>query len=502
MINHKLFNRRQALLGLSATALGTATALGSRSASAQIDPKDRRFLIVIGAAGGASIIDSFLAIRESECSEAATVNCFPDAVVGQHQGAPFRAINLRDTKTGPTPFPLATDQLSFVQKHHRDLMVATLSCTSVNHDVAQRRSLTGNDAWSGRTLQEAVAMAYGRGVPLPNVNMAAGTMFMEPGTDRSVRADCFPEPVVSPTTWPLSLHGSKGIAGPDAALIQKARALRDRGLEPASIFRRLFAGSKDLERWIELRRAQETLETGDLITQLMLRADSDKFPLGRFGLRESEHAARVRERFPLYDVNPLHAQGALAYLLIKTGVAVSVTLGTRAFIGEVTGELLVRALDGEKGADAPLGFDVSHGYHRSTQAVGWNQLLMTADALIDLLKAEEYADGESYWDRSLIYIATDFGRTKTRPAGAQEFGTSHDLNNGVVVISPRANGGRVLGGVDPRTAMTYGFDPTSGEPDRGRTMSEKEIYAGVLHALGVDTSGSGLPDMRAMRKHA
>lgn len=501
MIHQKNLTRRQALFGMSAS-LGTAAFLGSRRASAQNTAPDRRFLIVIGAAGGASIIDSFLAIRESECAEASTTNCFPDAVVGQREGSPFRAVNLRDTKTGPTPFPLATDQQTFVNKHHRDLMVATLSCTSVNHDVAQRRSLTGNDAWSGRTLQEAVAMQYGQGVPMPNVNMAAGTMFMDPGTDRSVRPECLPEPVVSPSTWPLSLHGSKGVAGMDEALIQKARVLRNEGLEPASIFRRIFAGSKELERWIELRRAQQLLETNELITKLMLRAESDKFPLGRFGLRESEHAARVRERFPLYEVNPLHAQGALAYLLIKTGVSVSVTLGTRAFIGEVTGELLVRALDGEKGADAPLGFDVSHGYHRSTQAVGWNQLLMTADALIDLLKSEEYADGESYWDRSLIYIATDFGRTKKRPEGAQEFGTSHDLNNGVVVISPQANGDRVLGGVDPQTALTYGFDPQSGEPDRARSTSEKEIYAGVLHALRVDTAGSGLPDMRAMRKNS
>ena len=44
-----------------------------------------RFLVVISAAGGASIIDSFLAVRQSESNNAANVNCFPDASV---QAAP------------------------------------------------------------------------------------------------------------------------------------------------------------------------------------------------------------------------------------------------------------------------------------------------------------------------------------------------------------------------------------------------------------------------------
>ncbi|HEU4537967.1 MAG TPA: hypothetical protein VFS00_27795, partial [Polyangiaceae bacterium] len=102
--------------------------------------------------------------------------------------------------------------------------------------------------------------------------------------------------------------------------------------------------------------------------------------------------------------------------------------------------------------------------------------------------------------RTVIYVATDFGRTKRRPNGAAEFGSGHDLNNGYVLLSPLVPGGRVLGGVDPQTGLTYGFDPDSGRPEPGRTAGEKEIYAGLLHALGVDTAGSGLPDMRAMRR--
>jgi len=124
----------------------------------------------------------------------------------------------------------------------------------------------------------------------------------------------------------------------------------------------------------------------------------------------------------------------------------------------------------------------------------------TIDGLIALLKSEEYANGESLWDRTMIYMATDFGRTKSRPNNANEFATGHDLNNGILTVSPLVRGNSVLGGVDPDTAMTYGFDPLTGAPDPGRRMQESEIFAGLLQALEIDTSGSGLPDVPAMRK--
>ncbi|GAB4539228.1 MAG: hypothetical protein Tsb0020_53050 [Haliangiales bacterium] len=122
------------------------------------------------------------------------------------------------------------------------------------------------------------------------------------------------------------------------------------------------------------------------------------------------------------------------------------------------------------------------------------------DGLIELLKSEEYGGGQSMWDRTLIYIASDFDRSKTRPSNADDFGSGHDLNGGALMISPLVRGNSVLGGVDPDTGLTYGFDPQTGEPEPGRHMTEAEIYAGVVQALGADTSGSGLPDMPAMRR--
>ena len=56
-------------------------------------------------------------------------------------------------------------------------------------------------------------------------------------------------------------------------------------------------------------------------------------------------------------------------------------------------------------------------------------------------------------------------------SGAEQFGTGHDLNDGALIISPLANGGRLLGGIDAETGTTYGFDPATGTPDRGRQMT-------------------------------
>ena len=149
----------------------------------------------------------------------------------------------------------------------------------------------------------------------------------------------------------------------------------------------------------------------------------------------------------------------------------------------------------------PLAFDFSHQAHRPAQAIMWQRILGIADRLKALLSAEplDEANGVSFWDRTLIYVATDFGREKRRPAGADQFGTSHHLNNGSVIISPLVRGNSVLGGVDPDTALTYGFDPRTGAPDRGRTTTEAELYSGLLQALGVQTPAH-LPDVPAMRR--
>ncbi len=488
--------RRDALRSMATGAAGLAAGLTMgrpvRRAQAQGGPAaDPRFLIVLTATGGASIIDAMLAIRASESRNAATINTFPDDMVQGIEGSPFRAIDMNLRDLGPLPYQGASNQSDFVRRHAADMMVVTHTGTSVNHLVAQKRALTGNDAWAGRTVQELVAEAYGGGFPIPNVNMSVGG-YIEPGIDPTLADRARAEAVVDANVWFSGLHGSRGIAGaPAHSLVDLARRVRDERIDPRSSFSRTFGESRALQRWLRQRsELAPAVERADLITALNVLPDSPTTPLARFGLESAADADRVRQTFPLYAQDPLEGQAALAYLLIRNRVAVTVTIGPGLSPG-VGGQQIVDS--------PPLAFDFSHSAHRGTQALMWSRLLSVADRLIGLLKQVEFGDGQSFWDRSALYVATDFGRTRNRPSNASEFSSGHHLNNGSLIVSPMANGNRILGGVDPDTALTYGFDPRTGDPEPGREMDEPQIFAGLCQLMGLDTGPAGLPDMPAMR---
>lgn len=480
--------------GLAALGLSPrlARALEPDAGLAEAPPApEPRYLIVLTATGGASIIDAMLAIRGSESANAAAINTYPDGMVQSFDGIPFRAIDQRLDGLGPLPYNGDANQSDFVRRHAHDMMVVTHTGTSVNHIVAQKRALTGNEAMGGATLPELVAATHGAGYLVPNVNMSSGG-YIEPGIDDTLPDSARGEPVVDAVTWFSGLHGSRGVPGaPASSLVERARAARGR-IEARSVFSRTFGEAEALHRWRRQRGAQAaSIERADLITRMNLLPDSPLIPLARYGLDTSPDAARVREAFPLFAEDPLEAQGALAYLLLSTGTSVTVTLGPSTSPG-VGGQQIVDS--------PPLAFDFSHTSHRSTQALMWSRLLSVADRLIGLLETTEHPFGGNFWERSLLYVATDFGRTRNRPDGASDFGSGHHLNNGSLIVSPLVNGGTVLGGVDPDTGLTYGFDPRTGAPEPGREMTEREIFAGIAQAVGVDTARAGLPDMPAMRR--
>ena len=499
-------DRRQLFRRLAVTGAGAALAgpalMNPRSARGQ-SRTDQRFLIVLCGSGGANLLDSFLAIRASESQNAGTINAYPDAMVTRFEDSPLRAIDNPGESLGAIPIPYAANQSEFVRKHKNDIMVATLTGTSVNHAIAQKRSVTGNEAWGGRTLQELAALSYGEGLSLPNVAMATGTSFIDRGTDATLPGWVYGEPVASPALWPLALHGTEGLKdAPSPAVVQLARRLRDERLDPSSKFGQVFRASPRLDLWRAQRAAQASLESADLVKKLLLLPDSPDFRLSEYGLQPSAAAAQIREKFPNLDQDALQSQAALAFLLLKHRVSTAITIGP-SFNAELAEGIDLGSGSGFQVGDLinpPIAFDYSHQAHRATQAMMWSRLLGAADGLIELLKTEEYADGQSLWDRTMIYIATDFGRDKIKPNGAEEFGTSHHLNNGIVAISPLVRGNTVLGGVNPDTGLTYGFDPMTGAPDPGREMAEAEIFSGLLGALGVDTSGAGLPPVPAMRR--
>jgi hypothetical protein len=357
----------------------------------------------------------------------------------------------------------------------------------------------GGGAWQGRTLQEIVALAYGAGYPVPNVNMAS-LGYLETGADPTLPSYCYREAIAEPLLWPVSLHGSKGTRDlPEQELVDMARAMRDEKLDPESSFYQTFRGSERLALWGQQRgQSLKDIEGNDLISKLLFVQETPTIPLSEYGLSSSPDAAALAATFPDMGADPLERQAALAYLLIKNRVSVTVTLSP-AFAPVVGGPFQLK--------NPPLAFDASHNNHRYAQAVMWYRVFSVADRLIDLLKQTTFDEetGESFWSRTMIHFATDFGRSKQRPPGEIAWGTAHHLNNGHVTISPLVRGNTVLGGVRKGEGAaldghTYGFNLVTGAPDPGRETSEAESFAGLLGALGIDLTGSSLPDVPAMRK--
>ena len=452
-----------------------------------------RFLIVFGANGGASIIDSFMAVRESEAGDqAATLNTFPDQLVENIEGTPFRAVKFKG-KVGSLPIQVDADQSGFVKKHFQDMLVVAQERTSVTHQVGQKRSLTGNDAWKGRTLQECVALQYGKSLCFPNINMATGG-YSEDGIDQDLAAYASLTKVSSPLFWPLGLHGSKGIPGaPSQDMINLARNLRNSQFDPSSAFIQSFPKSEAIKTWKKIREHRDPnagvgkLEAQNLFSRLGFKKPS--------GLGLGQDFSRLTEIFSNYQNDPIEGQALLAVKVILGKVCSSVTISHG-------GAIIDYKPDGSPIIiNPPLSFDYSHNAHRATQAMMWQRTLKVIDKIIAVLKSYEFDQqtGESFWDRSLIYLATDFGREKKRPKNASEFASSHHLNNGVLLLSPMLKGNRILGGIDPNTCLTYGFNLNSGSPEPHRNLEEKELFAGLLDIMRVDTSGSGLPHVPVFR---
>lgn len=486
--------RRGLLRGIAAGA--AATALGRARPGRAADGSDdgpSKHLIVLGAFGGAAIIDSFLAISADEVTPelAETLDVFPAEERVLVAGSAFRAVDRTSTLFGGEH---VTQQSAFANAHRDRMLVATQTVTSVNHTIAQERAITGNGAWNGRTLQEAAAMAYGGGKPLPNVTMGS-LGFRADGHDDAVPSRFRAEPVPSPQTWPLSLDGIEGVENhPDREVVELARSLRNDHLDPESAFWGAFVLSDRLQRWRTQRNEElPDIEAAELLAKLNFGMPSDALP--EF---DAADLAALQTAFAQLSADPLQSQAALTYLLLKHGISTSVTLSPNWNLvahpdaGQFMGAPAV--------LNPPLSFDYSHNDHRVCQAVMWQRMLDTIDALVALLDDAEHpeAPGQSLMDHTLIYLATDFGRTKSHPAGAPTWGSGHHLNNGSLIVSSLTAGNTLLGGVEPSTGLTYGWDPVTGAPQPGTEVAEGTVYAGILQALGVDTSGSGLPSVPAM----
>lgn len=479
----KPVNGRRRFLKTMAAGTATAGIANLANAATGTAPEDRRFLFVIGANGGASIIDSFLPILESESTSG--LNTFTESQIEQVNGSNFRHVKpMANAIQGAIPLGDGYDMGRFIGKHGQDMAVLTQQCSSVNHQIASRRAVTGDGINAGRTLQEAVAMQYGQDLLLPNANMGS-TDYGGAGIDATVSPKARPEVIADPRYMAFATHGYKGVTNaPSPELLQHARDLRQK-LDLTSDHRIAFNNRPTVKNYLNNRDTlTPQLESADLINKLLLLGQAPGgAPLSDYDLEQSPEAQTLLSHFPNLQIDPFEAQTALAFLLIKSGISCSATIepSDTPFItpqGAVT---------------SPLAFDWSHIDHRGAQNAMWGRVMNMTDQLISLLKATDFGGGQSYWDRSVIYIATDFGREKVSVGGS-----GHDLNNGNVLLSPALKGNRVYGGVDADTAKTYGFDPVTGNATPGVHMNEGDIYSAVCHALDIDFEGR--VDMPALIK--
>lgn len=483
------FTRRRLLGGLlGAGALGAAGAgLGLRPGVARsrlradTDPglADRKLLFVVCATGGGNIVDSFLPVLDSEVSEGdpESLTTYPESLIVQPQGSNIRCVGtLPEYSFFTSNFSMQT----LLQNHYADMVVLAHECTSVNHTVAQKRAVTGAGVNFGRTIMEANAARHGGGLLLPNTNMANGG-YIAPGDDPELPRFARAELIADPLMFAASTHGRRGVAGaPTPELVDRARSVRSK-LESASPFGQTFADSSLRTNYLEQREtSQPAIEAADLISKLMLVPQAN-LP-AEYGLEASPLVEPISAAFPLLYQDAWEARASLAFALAYFGVSCSITVGLD-FDPVAIGNSLI---------STPLAFDYSHNDHRVAQNLMWGRTSRLVDGLITLLKTFDYLGDPSLgkmWDRSLIYIATDFGREKTRGSGASSWSTGHHLNNGSLLISPLLQGNAVYGGVDPNTLLTYGFDRATGQPDPGAIMREGDVYSAIAMALDIEFEG-------------
>lgn len=468
MAKNNKFNRRSLFKGAGAGALlGSVPMSLNYQANAQDAAKEKKFLFVIAAAGGASIIDSFLAQTTGPAAynELTNVN-----------GSVFSAVPVLDNSIqGAIPLGNGYAQATFLQKHGVDTVVMTSEVSSVNHVIAAKRASTGDNINSGRTITEAAAMQFGSSCPLPNLGLSGGGYGLNGDDDipAAVRA----EPISDPLMFAFATHGFKGInSAMSSQDIAAARLLR-RQIEDVSRYAKQNSQSLIIDAY---RRNRDELigqlEKGDVISKLVL-LDPSSYDLSSISTGMSADLQAMIQKFPSLATDPFESKLALAFLAAKNGMSNAFTISPNP-------SPLVQP---EGTPNPPIAFDWSHVDHRGAQNSMWSYILKGTDSLIELLKATDI-DGDpakgKMWDKSMIYIATEFGRDKI--AGG---GSGHHLNNGNVFISPMLNGNRIYGGIDAATGITYGFNSSTGEPDPSNIKTEKDVYSAVAHAMGIEFSG-------------
>lgn len=431
---------------------------------------EKRYLFIVAAAGGASIVDSFLSSTEGPAAYSSNVINKPD-------NSPFSCVLPLNNSIGDGGLKLGNgySQKTFLDKYKNEMAVFTLEGTSVTHSVAAKRSLTGDNINKGKTLGEQIALSYGGQYVLPNINMASGG-YAVTGNDATLPDWAKAENISDPLMFAFSTHGFKGVKNtPSSETMELNRLLRS-NLEKNSTFYKKNQHSKMVKNYLHNREiVMRSLEKGDVMTQFLIDLKNKK-EYQKYNLSLSPQMNAIVNAFPNLADDPMEAQTALAFLLVKNGLTNVVTISPS--------QNLV-LFDGKIAHTSPTAFDWSHTDHKGAQNSMWSYTLQNIDRLIELLKNQNIDNDPnkgSIWEKSIIYVATEFGRDKSQPNSG---GSGHHLNNGSLLISPLIKGNSIYGSLDKKTSLTFGFDSKTGLPDKSVNMKEGDLYSLIAKAMNI-----------------
>lgn len=431
-----------------------------------------RYLFIVAAPGGANMTDCFLASDKGPSAYGTDLLVKPSFT-------PFRAVIPRYNTVGwSLPIGNGYSQLNFLQQHHKDMAVIAHDAITLDRDLAARQAMTGNSINRGRTLAEHVASAFRGRFTMPNICMAKGG-FAAPGSDLRLSGSARAELISDPLMFAFATHGFAGLSHqPSSAKVQLERQLR-LSLEKNSAFYQANQNHPTIKSFQYNRDVIMTsLEKNQLMMNLLIDGTA-KERYGRRGLRMSQEMESLNRHFGQLGSDPFEAQMALAFLLSKRGLTNVCTMSP--------GADLVLSPDRKKANTAPMGFNWSHTDHRGAQNAMWSYMLKNIDSLIQLLKATDVngdpAQGKM-WERSVIYVASDFGRERV-----QRGGSGLHANNANLLISPLVKGNRIYGAYDERRGTIGGFHPITGAPEPRRSITSADHYSIVAGLMGAPFAG-------------
>jgi hypothetical protein len=317
-------NRRQFIQGAATGAAAlSCPSLLARSRSQKRAADNAKLLIVVAASGGASIVDSFLPVIAS--SDNAGIRSYKPEQIESAPGSAFRAVKKVNYSLG-VPVGNDYEMVDFLKRHGSDLAVLPFTGSSVNHLIAAQRSMNGNGINRGRTLMEAAAAQYGADRLLPNINMSFSGYALD-GTDASLPPFAKAEQIADALLFPLALHREQVIADrTNHELLEAARIVRGE-LEQLQPRAKTLQTLSPLREFLTFRQNIPAIEAAQLLEALSL-LDLARFnDVGQLRAEQNALLIKVREVFPKFLTDPLEAQGAMAFLLLRYGVSCSVTIG-------------------------------------------------------------------------------------------------------------------------------------------------------------------------------